>query len=351
MSGTSLDGIDVCHASFWNEDEQWMYKIHQAETLPYSSQWKHRLQKGLYLSDVELQVLDKEYGQFLGEVINDFLIKHHVSPQLIASHGHTIRHRPERGITFQAGCGIEIFRKTGRPVVYDFRSEDVSLGGQGAPLVPVGDHFLFSDYEYCLNLGGISNISMMSEGKRVAWDISPCNMILNAEAQKMGYPYDPSGNLAKSGEVITTLLNQFNQLNYYRIKPPKSLGREKIELEFAPFIKSSRASLNDVLRTFTEHIAIQVSKAIVDNASERMLVTGGGAFNTFLVERISHHVKARVEVPGPSLVNYKEALIFAFLGILRWRNEVNVFSSVTGASRDSVSGKLVSKKTGSQVIL
>jgi anhydro-N-acetylmuramic acid kinase len=255
---------------------------------------------------------------------------------LIASHGHTIFHQPEKGFTFQLGNGASIAAETGIPTVADFRTGDVALGGQGAPLVPVGDKLLFSDYESCLNLGGFANISFDQHGKRIAFDICPVNFILNDLAQKSGWPYDTGGELGRSGNMNRELLEQLNQLAFYRQSPPKSLGREWMNHYFMPLMAADEIPLNDQLRTAYEHIAIQISNA--SPVHGKMLVTGGGAFNTFLIERLKHHLKCEIVIPHAEIIQFKEALVFAFLGLLRFMGEINCYASVTGARRDSSAG-------------
>ncbi|HKJ78914.1 MAG TPA: anhydro-N-acetylmuramic acid kinase, partial [Prolixibacteraceae bacterium] len=288
------------------------------------------------ISGEKLIQLHADFGSFIGKEVNRFLKNHPVKPMLIASHGHTIFHQPENNFTFQAGCGHAIAAETNVLTIADFRSGDVALGGQGAPLVPVGDRLLFADYENCLNLGGFANISFERHNQRIAFDVCPANLILNWFAAQKGLAFDDEGKLGRKGKIKTDLLEQLNALPFYRLLPPKSLGREWLENEFLPVVIQSHHSFDDKLRTVYEHIAIQIANSF--GASGKILVTGGGALNSFFVERIKKHTTSTIEIPDKQIINYKEALLFAFLGVLRLRNEINCLASVTGAKRDSSAG-------------
>ncbi|TNF45511.1 MAG: anhydro-N-acetylmuramic acid kinase [Bacteroidetes bacterium] len=343
MSGTSLDGLDLVAVEFWQTDEKWHFHIEAAETVEYSAEWKNRLKNAPELSGVELIQLHTEYGRLLGNETKRFIQKNGFKPELISSHGHTVFHQPEKGFTYQAGSGFEIATVTGITTVADFRSGDVALGGQGAPLVPVGDRLLFSEYEYCLNLGGFANISFEKNGKRVAFDICPVNIILNHFAEKQGFSFDKNGELGRKGKVNSALLNNLNQLKFYRAEPPKSLGREWVANEFIPLLNQTDISDEDKLRTVYEHIAQQIAgitgrDKVTDKGRWKMLVTGGGAFNAFLIELISGKTPVELVIPANEIINFKEALIFAFLGVLKIRDEINCLASVTGAKCDSSVG-------------
>lgn len=340
MSGTSLDGLDLAAAEFEmdaeNAGQVSGFHIKAAETIPYSNEWAERLENANKLSGLELRKLDTEFGRLLGKNCHDFIAKHSFKVDLIASHGHSVFHEVTQGFGLQIGDGSYIKAETGLPVVFDFRSLDLALGGQGAPLVPIGDELLFGEYEVCLNLGGIANISYQDNGKRLAYDVSPCNLLLNHFAQKEGFPFDKDGSLAKSGQLDVHLLDALNSHDYYNRPFPKSLDKEEVFREFLPSPKGFNNQ--DVLRTLVEHIAIQIGKSATRG---QMLTTGGGALNAFLMERIDFHWNGTVTVPSEQIVSFKEALVFAFLGLLRFQGKINVLSSVTGASRDSISGVLV----------
>ncbi|KAB1153261.1 anhydro-N-acetylmuramic acid kinase [Tenacibaculum aiptasiae] len=342
MSGTSLDGIDLAYIQF-DSNSYNNFQIIKADTFSYSEEWKNKLQKAISYKKEDLKSLDIEYGILLGKLLNEFIEINEISTlDFIASHGHTILHQPENGITLQIGNGQQIANITNKKVVCDFRVQDVKLGGQGAPLVPIGDKLLFSDYEYCLNLGGFANVSFEKNTKRIAFDICPVNIVLNHYTRKLGQEYDYNGNLASSGNVNETLLNELNLLKFYKINPPKSLGLEWVQKEIFPLIDSLEEDIQTILRTFVEHIAIQIGSVIKNSKS--VLATGGGVYNSFLMERIDFYAKTRVEKVNDELINYKEALIFGFLGVLKLDNQVNCLASVTGASKNHSSGEIFQPK-------
>ena len=330
MSGTSLDGIDLAVCSFI-KNEVWEYKIEKSETLKYPIGWKLKLSTTHTKNKSTVEKTDIQFGQYIGQKINTFLNNEKVD--FIASHGHTIFHQPENNFTLQIGCGKTISKITRITTINNFRSLDVSLNGQGAPLVSIGDLLLFPDYKYCINLGGFANISIKKNKEIIAFDICPVNIVLNNICKELGIEYDSNGNISKEGKIIPTLLQQLNQLDFYTKKAPKSLGREWVEENVFPILKNNNSQ--DLLCTFCEHVAIQIAKFLTD---ESALFTGGGVFNSFLMERIRFHSKAKIFLPNKELIEFKESLIFAFLGVLRVRNEVNCLQSVTGADRDNCGG-------------
>ncbi len=336
MSGTSLDGLDLTICSFQESGKKWIYHIHAAETIPYDEEWIRKLKAAPHLSGIDLIYLHQEYGQFIAHNASIFIQKSGLKVDLISSHGHTVFHQPEAGFTMQAGDPQVIATSTGITTAGDFRKTDVLLGGQGAPLVTVGDQYLFGEYDFCLNLGGFANISYMSEEKRLARDVCPVNIILNQLAGELELPYDRDGFAGRSGYVSDSLLRHLNSITYYQTEGPGSLGREWLENEFMPVIRDFNLPVTDILRTVYEHISIQLSRQIRRGA--KVLVTGGGAYNQFLVEKIREASKGEIIIPSNELIEYKEALIFAFLGLLRSLERINCFASVTGASRDSCCG-------------
>jgi anhydro-N-acetylmuramic acid kinase len=336
MSGTSLDGLDLASCSFYRAENGWEFKIEATETIEYTQMWTERLRTAHQLTGEELIQLDRGYGNFLGIEAATFIAKHKVKADLIASHGHTVFHRPERGYTLQIGHGGNIAAKTNLPVISDFRSADVALGGQGAPLVPIGDKLLFGEYDTCLNLGGFANISFENNGILKAGDLCPVNIVLNYLAQKEGLLYDDAGQLGEKGIIKNELLNSLNKLEFYAQPFPRSLGREWVEGQIFPLLEKFPDTSINHLRTFYEHVAVQIAPFL--NPENKVLVTGGGAFNRFLMERISASTHAVLEIPSDQLIKYKEALIFAFMGLLRWNGEINCLKTVTGASRDCSAG-------------
>ena len=340
MSGSSLDGVDIAYVNFSHDNKRWFFQIVEAGNIPYTEEWKNKLSEAFNKSEAELKELDIEYGKFLGTVTKKFIKKYEFDPKLIASHGHTIFHAPEKSYTLQIGNGQEIANATGVTTINDFRTEDVKKGGQGAPLVPIGDKYLFADFPICLNIGGIANVSYDIDGQRIAYDICMANQMLNYLASKLGYDYDNNGNFARQGIVNQELLNIFNDNAYYDKDAPKSLGREFFEKYQHEIIDNSDLPVKDLLATATEHIACQIVKATDFLEKSKMLITGGGAKNNFLIERIRKMSKHEIVIPDTMIIDYKEALIFAFLGTLKLEGKINVLSSVTGASSDSSSGNI-----------
>jgi len=341
MSGTSLDGIDIAFCEFLEENSRWKYSICNAETLPYSDILKNTLANLETSSALDFALTHKEYGHYLGKHITDFIVRNNIIPEFVASHGHTIFHQPERKLTFQIGDGAAIAAECRLPVVCDFRSLDVSMGGQGAPLVPIGDKILFNEFDFCLNLGGFANISYDKNNVRIAHDICPVNIVMNSLTRTVGKEFDFSGELASKGKINTDLLNEINQLEFYHLNAPKSLGKEWVLKYFMPVLDRYEIYLEDKLATICEHIAFQIAVVVISSdSSKKMLVTGGGAYNKFLMSRISTLSKCEVIIPDSKTVEYKEALIFAFLGLLRLNKQVNCLKSVTGAECDNVGGAI-----------
>lgn len=338
MSGTSLDGLDICYANFQLKSD-WNFTIKKAHTIQLPKEVKSRLKESTTLSGLELSFLNNHLGNFIGQSINQFITEYKIDTNeidFISSHGHTIFHQPEKQLTLQIGNGANISALTKLPVVCDFRTTDLALIGNGAPLVPIGDQLLFPEYNYCINLGGISNISFQSANNRLAFDICPVNMVLNHLANQLNLDYDKNGEIARSGQINLDLHKQLNQLEYYKTPAPKSLGYEWVEHNIFTLLEKSNLSNKDLLRTFVEHIAFQISKNL--SSKGKAIFTGGGTHNAFLMERIQALSKVEIITPHEDIIDYKEALIFAFLGILRWKNEINVLNSVTGASSNNIGG-------------
>ena len=340
MSGTSLDGVDIAYCEF-DLESKWSFRLLHAETIFYDSIWKKNLGEIHNGSAESITELDSKYGNFLGTLVKDFCGKYNLSPDFISSHGHTVFHQPGKGFSKQIGSGAHISVKAGFPVISDFRSTDIALGGQGAPLVPIGDKYLFPGFDYCLNLGGIANISYDENYERHAFDICACNLVLNHYALKLGNPFDLNGQLASNGNKNLSLLEKLNALAYYKKQFPKSLGREDLEKDIIPLIDLSKISNEDILSTFCEHISIQIANVIFDKKKKnKMLVTGGGVLNTFLLNGIIKKCNAVIIIPEKEIIEFKEAIIFAFLGVLRIRREINCLKSVTGARSNSCGGAI-----------
>lgn len=337
MSGTSLDGLDICFAKFRKENSLWKFEILQAETLPYSPSWEEKLKNSIHLSSEELLALNSEYGFYLGEKVKEFIGKNSLQEiDLIASHGHTVFHQPQNKFTLQIGDGRAIKIINNIPVVYDFRSLDVLMGGNGAPLVPIGDELLFCEFDACLNIGGFSNISTNNKGKRIAFDICPVNIVLNQFALSLGKKYDENGNIARTGIVNEKILIRLNSLSFYTENHPKSLGIEWVNQNIFPLFENEAPE--NILATFTEHAADQIARVFNHYHFKNVLFTGGGTYNAYLHERIKNKSSTEIIIPEPELIDFKEALIFAFMGVLRMNTEINVLSSATGSAADHSSG-------------
>lgn len=338
MSGTSLDGVDLAFAKICTTPS-YSAKISTAITVPYSDEWVQKLKGSMHLCPAELKLLDDQYTTYLGQCISQFIKDNNIDQlDAICSHGHTILHQPDDGLTLQIGNMPKLAIAVDHTVVCDFRVQDVALGGQGAPLVPIGDQLLFGAYDYCLNLGGFANVSSEKEGVRLAYDICPVNVVLNKYAQQLGAMYDEGGAFAKAGTVNIELLGQLNDLSYYRQPAPKSLGIEWVHSQVFPILEAFQGTVIDILATFTEHVAIQLVQQFLSGS--QVLVTGGGAFNSFLLERIGTHNVVDLILPDAKLIEFKEALIFGLLGVLKLEGAVNCLSSVTGAQRDHSSGMI-----------
>lgn len=336
MSGTSLDGLDICYAKF-EKNDHWSFEILQAKTIPYPKIWEEKLKNSTHLSAEQIAELHSNYGFYLGEKVNEFITKHHIKNlDLIASHGHTVFHQPQKKFTLQIGDGRAIKLVTKIPVIYDFRVQDVLMSGNGAPLVPIGDELLFHQFDSCLNLGGFSNISLKINHQRIAFDICPVNIVLNSLAQKRGQKYDEDGKIARLGKIDSELLNQLNNLKFYRQNFPKSLGIEWVLENVSN--KFTKQSTEDLLATFTEHSATQIANTLNQFQLKNVLITGGGTHHTYLIEKIKSKTTTKIIIPEKTIIDYKEALIFALMGVLRMNNEINVLASATGCSENHSSG-------------
>ncbi len=343
MSGTSLDGLDLCYCHIKKKKEQWSFEIVETKCVSYSNQMQAQLRDAILLKADSLFQLHNRYGSFLGKEAKKFIKEKNLSVDYIASHGHTTHHQPDNGYTFQIGSGQHLANESGYKVICDFRINDVALGGQGAPLVPIGDQIFFKTYDFCLNLGGISNISLEHNGKRIAYDIGLANMILNYITRKINLEYDNKGNLAKTGTINTQMLAQLNELNYYLLPHPKSIGYEWFVKEVAPIVDKTKDTTENLLHTAVHHICEKVAQQIALNNNFKkstVLVTGGGALNDFMMKTLQEKLgkKTQLIIPEKELIAYKEALVFALMGALRISKEINVLKSVTGAKRDSSSG-------------
>lgn len=345
MSGSSMDGLDIVHATIEEVSGKWSYHINHSVCIPFNNYWQKQLLHITSLSAKDLLLSHTAFGRWMGECILQFIHQQELQHKVhfIASHGHTVYHEPRQGMTFQMGDGAAISSVTQLPVITDLRNMDVAHGGQGAPLVPIGEKYFWPEYKYFLNLGGIANLSIRHENDFIAFDVCPANRILNALIYELGKPFDDKGLVASSGKVHDDLLYELNDMNYYQRPYPKSLSNEFGLDVLLKTIRSYNIPVQDQLRTMIEHITEQVSRVIPEGEPNKLLLTGGGAHHDFLVQELRSRLLTKqvdVVVPDTTLIDYKEALIMAFIGTLRWREEVNALASVTGASRDSIGGAL-----------
>lgn len=356
MSGSSLDGLDIAYTHFQETGGTWNFEIVHADCIPYSGEWIEQLQHATSLPAMDYQLLHTAYGHYTGEQVNHFIAAHELEHKvdLIGSHGHTTFHAPLHKMTAQLGEGAAIAAITGLPVISDLRAMDIAFGGQGAPIVPIGEKLLLNGYDLLLNIGGIANISLKTQGGYTAFDICAANRVLNMLANQAGLSYDANGKMAANGNTNENLLHELNSLEYYGQAYPKSLANDFGTGTVFPIIQKYSLRIEDALNTYVEHIGHQVKLSIktLQQNSERyqqpatgksLLVTGGGAFNTFLIRRLQEmlaDLKVEVAIPDDKLINFKEAMIMSLIGVLRWREEYNVLASVTGASRNTIGGAL-----------
>lgn len=358
MSGSSLDGLDfaLCKFNFTTEDNHLVinnWEIIESETFELSTFWQERLAKAFQATAKELWLTHNTFGKFIGDQANIFLRRTKIKPAFIASHGHTVFHEPQNHMTLQIGHGAAIAAATGYDVISDFRSTDIALGGQGAPMIPIAESYLFSDFPLCLNIGGITNLSARIGDRYVAFDVSPANQIMNKLASFSGQAYDRNGDTARSGKLQPEMITALKRLDYFSALYPKSLDNNWVMRDLYPVIKSFDFNIADKLNTFCEFVAERIS-AEISNISERehtdfqgtsMLVTGGGAFNAYLIDCIKERVKENgvsIIVPKKEIVEFKEALLMALAGLLRVKNQVNFLHSVTGARVDNIGGCIYS---------
>jgi anhydro-N-acetylmuramic acid kinase len=340
MSGTSLDGLDIAHCKFIF-DNKWHFNLTYHETVFYSNEQKNELANLENESAINYMLFNTEFGKLMGNEVNKFIEKNKITNvDFIASHGHTVFHQPKNNLTTQIGCGAQIAATTGIETICDFRTKDVALGGQGAPLVPIGDELLFSAYDYCLNLGGIANISFKAKGKRISYDLAMANMVNNYICSLEGIEYDNEGKLGASGNFNHNLFNDLNAIAFFSKPHPKSLGKENFINNFKPILDKYNISNADKLNTFGKHLAHQVCKTLSSNTNKKVLITGGGAFNSFWISEIKNTTNAQIIIPENKIIEYKEAIIFGFLGVLRKKQLVNCLASVTGAKEDSIGGTI-----------
>ena len=339
MSGTSLDGVDIVYVKF-TLNESWRFKIINSKTYKYADSTVDMLSDISKKNLEEIKEIDVVYSNKLAKIINEFIEEFSINKiDFVSSHGHTAIHDPSNLITYQIGNLSTLSTEINQKVICDFRVQDVKLGGEGAPLVPVGEKYLFHEYDSFINLGGFANISNHKGESLIAYDICPVNIVLNNLSKKIGKDFDDKGSIASSGKLIINLYEELEKLEYYQLDPPKSLGIEWVDEYIFPLInKYFDYPIEDLLNTLSNHIANQISNNLKN--LDKVLVSGGGAYNDYLIDLIRSKTDSEIIIPSKNIIEFKEALIFAFLGVLRYLNINNCYSSVTGATKDHCSGKI-----------
>lgn len=348
MSGSSLDGIDIACCEFQQRGDAISFTLLAAETILLTEAWQGRL---LHLPDQSARILAQThvyFGHYLAQLTRDFIERHQLDPDFIASHGHTVFHDPDRRYTTQIGDGAALAALTRRTVITDFRTQDIAINGEGTPIAPAADRYLFSEYDYLLNIGGIANLTLNRPGRPIAFDLSGANQVFNALAQLTGQPYDADGALARNGQLLPDLLHDVEALPYFEQRPPKSLANSWVQQTLLPYFLEHPASVEDRLHTAVQHL-VQVTTRSIErlpqppHAARTLLVTGGGAFNTFLIEELQTRLQSlgiQIVLPDPDIIHFKEAILMALMGLLRLQGRPNCFRSVTGARRDTVGGAI-----------
>jgi len=338
MSGSSLDGLDIAYCQF-NFTDTWKYTLLNYKTASLKN-WESLLKNAIHLNKQELENLSIDFAKFLAQEVQVFIEENQIKEiDAVVSHGHTIFHYPEKGVTCQIGDGQTLANLLQLRVINNLRQKDIDAGGQGAPIVPIGDLHLFKDYLVCLNIGGIANLSIKTHNSIIAFDVCTANQVLNYYANKLGFAYDDKGSIASQGEINYSLLDKLNDLDFYHINSPKSLDNT-FKNKLIHLIDENESHISDILATYVEHIAIQINQSITKSnvVDGKMLVSGGGAFNDFLIKRLRAHVQIPIEIPNKNIIEYKEAIVMAFIGVLKCINEINVLASVTGAKHNTVCG-------------
>lgn len=345
MSGTSVDGLDIAYCEFKTDDwNSFDFDILNSKTIPYPEDLKSQLINSITLDAQSLLGLDNRLGNWMGTELNDFIKQNKIEKCVVASHGHTVFHQPQKGFTLQIGNGQKMHQVTGFPIVYDFRTLDIAYGGQGAPLVPIGDQLLFGRFEFCLNIGGFANVSF-DDGTRKAFDIGAVNIVLNELTSLLNIPYDEDGKIARGGSEIPDLQKALDRIKFYLLPFPKSIGKEWVEESVMSIIRpfQNNFRIEDIITTYTIHIGKIIAQTINRLSSQKgsMLVTGGGAHNGFLLEIIQEYCHLIIEKPDRKLINFKEAAVFGLMGLLRSNHRVNCLKSVTGAKEDTSGGIII----------
>ena len=339
MSGTSIDGVDLVYVNFFF-NKYWSFKILKFKTYEYDKDWQNILKNLIDKDQNSIKLIDKNYTKLLSKYILRFIEEFSIKKiDFVSSHGHTALHDPSNSITYQIGNLKELTNYTGLKVICDFRVEDIKLGGQGAPLVPVGEKYIFPEYDTLINIGGFANITIKSNNNLIAYDICPVNIVFNHLSNLINLKYDDKGKISSSGKINLELFNHLQSIDYYKQVSPKSLGVEWVKEVIIPIINNFiEIPGDDLLNTFSKHFAFQIANNI--KSSNKTLITGGGAYNDYLIQNIIDLTESEIIIPSSEIIEYKEALIFGFLGVLKDLNINNCYSSVTGAIKDHCSGNI-----------
>jgi len=339
MSGSSLDGLDIAIVHFSpNSDWQllWSYDI------PYTPEWVSRLKNYHLLSSTEYVSLKFDFSRYIGELVGDALGDYSGNVDYVSFHGHTLLHLPEKGITEQIGNGGVLAAILNIPTITDFRTQDVTKGGVGTPLAPLVELNLFKGHDYYLNLGGIANITkLIDAAKLMAYDVCPCNQVLNYFSNQMGKDYDEGGEIARSGTINKNLIDYLNSIPYFDQNPPKSLDNNWIMNEVIPNFPAGK--IEDTLHTFCNWVAECIANEVEESKASSLMVSGGGAHNTYFMECLTSRLSSKnceLHLPSKEIIDFKEAILMSLMAYKYINGESNVLCSVTGASSDSIGGAL-----------
>lgn len=369
MTGTSLDGMDFALCSFQEIDGVPELSIIATHFFEYSELLKNKIRETIYnkLNLSEFSQLNYYLAHLFSDKYRQFINRYSIDENeisCISIHGQTVWHNPQPtpfldkqiSSTLQATNLSALAKLTGKTVIGDFRSGDIALGGEGAPLVCKFDYDFFRDSNenrILLNIGGISNLTYLPKDcdidEILAFDCGPGNVLIDEIASAyFRVPYDKSGAIARSGNIDNHLMDILLKDDFIMKKPPKSTGREKYNMAF---IKSALNSIQyeisraDILRTFTEFTAIAIAQNIIQSTTQNatIIVSGGGRENTFLIELLSNKLPnarfRKIEDYGISS-DFKEAIAFAYLGYLNIHHKSGNVPSATGASQPTIIGTI-----------
>lgn len=352
MSGTSADGLTVCAVQIRP------FRVRHFHNYKYPPKLQQKLLRAYQLNAAQLSELNYELGLLYAKTVARFLKQFHLSPTdigVIGSHGQTILHAPNATIphTLQLGVADFMAAQFNVPVVSDFRTKDMALGGQGAPLIPFFDESVFGQGKpkMLLNLGGIANLSVV--GKKVntqGFDIGPANSLIDLCAQLLfKKPFDKNGTFAAKGTPDKDCVKKLLTQPFFKQRPPKSLdkndfGRAYLDRYFAPLL---RRNAHDAIATVTYFTATatadQISRFIPRRYQQELIVSGGGCYNKTLLKFLREllpHLKITTSAEYGIDPQAKEAAAFALFAWLALHRKINHCAKATGARRASILGKI-----------